>query len=99
SLASFANVSPDSGTATSEGGDELSGRYEMMEKDAGMTIEFKSDHKVHMTTQEPGGQPQGADGDYAIKGNKVTITVSGGNPFVLVRDGNTLAGEFEGRAL
>jgi hypothetical protein len=81
------------------GGGDLSGTYQTKDQNGSMTLEFKSGHKVHLTMQESGGQPDNSDGDYLIDGNKVTIQVPGGMPFVLVRSGKTLEGSMMGQIL
>jgi hypothetical protein len=39
-------------TACPGSSNELSGTYEAKDKDGSMTLEFKADHKVHMTIAE-----------------------------------------------
>jgi hypothetical protein len=81
------------------GSDGLSGTYEAKNPEGTMTLEFKGDHKVEMTLQETGGQPDQQEGDYLINGNEVTIQVPGGLPLVLVRDGKTLSANLFGQVL
>jgi len=78
---------------------DLSGTYESSDKEGVMTIEFKGGGKIHMTMQQPGGQPESSDGDVLIDGNKVTIQIPGGMPLTLTRTGNTLEGSFMGQVL
>ena len=80
------------------GGGDLSGTYEAKDPNGSMSLEFKSGHKVHLTMQE-GGPPENSDGDYLIDGNKITIQVPGGMPFVLVRSGKGLEGSMMGQIL
>jgi hypothetical protein len=80
------------------GGGDLSGTYEAKDQNGSMSLEFKSGHKVHLTMQE-GGPPENSDGDYLIDGNKITIQVPGGMPFVLVRSGKGLEGSMMGQIL
>jgi hypothetical protein len=75
----------------SAGGD-LSGTYQATGTGGSMTLEFKSGGKVTVTMQETGGQPDVAEADYMIEGDRVTIQIPGGFPFVVVRSGNTLEG-------
>ncbi len=81
------------------GSGDLSGTYQAGDKDGTMTLEFKSGHKVHLTMQPTGGQPDTSDADYMIDGNKVTIQVPGGMPLALVRNGNTLEGDLMGQIM
>lgn len=81
------------------GSGDLSGTYEAKDKDGGMTLEFKSGRKVHMTLQETGGPADTKDADYLIDGNKVTIQVPGGMPLTLVHNGDVLEGNVMGQAL
>ena len=81
------------------GSSDLSGTYQAGDSEGTMTLEFKSGHKVHMTMQPAGGQPDATDGDYMIDGNKVTIQVPGGFPLALVRNGNTLEGSVMGQIM
>ena len=77
----------------------LSGTYVAKNDEGSMTIEFKKDHKVHLTMQEAGGQPDASDGDYLIDGNKVTVQIPGGLPLMLVREGDELSASFMGQIL
>ena len=97
----LAGCNGDRGGGAAAGGGDLSGTYQATGSDGGtMTLEFKSGGKVRMTMQEPGGQPDPADGDYMIDGNNVTIQIPGGMmPLVLVRNGNRLDANFMGEIL
>jgi hypothetical protein len=97
----LAGCNGDRGGGGAAGAGDLSGTYQATGSDGGtMTLEFKSGGKVRMTMQEPGGQPDPADGDYMIDGNNVTIQVPGGMmPLVLVRNGDRLDANFMGEIL
>jgi hypothetical protein len=64
-----------------------------------MSLEFKADHKVTVTMQETGGQPDSKEASYLSDDNKVTVQVPGGFPLVLVREGGELQGNLMGQAL
>jgi hypothetical protein len=84
---------------SSGGSGDLSGTYEAKNDGGSMTLVFQSGHKVEMTMQEAGGQPDKTAGDYLIDGNHVTIQIPGGMPMVLVRDGKTLSANMMGQIL
>ena len=76
------------------GGSELSGKYELDDKGVEGTIEFRSDHKVHMVMDGIK-----VDGEYVFDGTKVTLQFPGGKPVVLSRVGNTLERHMDGYAV
>lgn len=76
-----------------------SGTYEAKSPEGTVTIEFKSDHKFHMTMQTAGAPGDAADGDYMLDGDKVTLQVPGGMPLVLTRNGKLLEASLMGQIL
>ena len=74
------------------GGRVLSGTYESKDpKEGGMSLQFGSDKKVHVTLYDPPHEEKTTSGEYEINGDRITLRVaSTNNPIVLTRKGDAL---------
>jgi hypothetical protein len=79
---------------------EPSGTYEASAEGMTMSIDFKADHKFHMTTTAPIIGASSEDGDYTMKDDKVSLKTPGmPQALDLTKKGDTLEGNFMGRTL
>jgi len=85
--------------ACTPGTGDPSGTYQAKNPEGSITIEFKREHKFHMTMQEGGSPAESADGDYLLDGNKITLQVPGGMPLVLVRNGKVFDASMMGQVM
>jgi hypothetical protein len=75
---------------------DFTGRYVAGESGDGISLEFHSDKKVHLTIMDQGAESNAIDGTYDISGEKVTVRMPGVDPVLLTRRGNELEGNFGG---
>jgi hypothetical protein len=62
-------------------------------------LDFQNGQKVRVTIAEAGGGTGTAEGTYAINGKRITLTVPGGMPLVLTRQGEILQGSLDGHSI
>jgi hypothetical protein len=79
---------------------EPSGTYEANYQGATMTLDFKSGHKVHASMHAGPTATEGADADYTMKDDRITLTIPGSPvPMELTKNGNSLDGNIMGQAI
>ena len=83
-------------TASADG---VRGIYKAGDGNGAMTLDFQTDSKVRITMKEAGKPADSADGSYALKGDRVTISMGGGQPLTLRRKNDGLEGPIEGHQL
>jgi hypothetical protein len=85
-----------------DGGDNnarISGDYTAGQGDDGITLSFLDEQRVRVKVSQRGRVTDSAIGKYKLAGNQVTVSVTGGQPMSLRRNGDVLEGTLEGARL
>jgi predicted small secreted protein len=74
----------------------LSGVYRAGSSQGGISLDFRGGQKVLVTVSEGRSENETKEGTYKTSGDKITVTVPGGEPLILHRKGDALEGSLDG---
>jgi hypothetical protein len=88
------DAAPADGLARSTGG--LSGTWEAKHPQGSIALAFMDDDEVRVTITEGQTVDDSSKGTYSMRGNRITVSVAGGEPLELTRKDDTLEGWIQG---